>query len=104
MKKWTRDGAILRASQDYGLWAKDAAKATGSMFIDLNEIIAEQYDALGVGRVGVLFTDDPFHTNAAGAEINAAAVVSGLKGLPSNPLASYFAGKANAAAPFMGPH
>jgi hypothetical protein len=44
-----------------------------------------------------LFADARTHTNAAGAQFNAARVVDGLKALPGDPLGSYFADKRQAA-------
>lgn len=76
-----KDGKVLRASGDYGGWAKEVADATGARFVDLNDIIADQYDRLGADSVKGFFPGDHTHTNAAGARLNAAAVVSGLRGL-----------------------
>jgi len=49
--------------------------------VDLSRIVADEYQVLGEQRVAALFGKDHTHTNLAGAERNAAAVVSGLKGL-----------------------
>jgi lysophospholipase L1-like esterase len=64
-------------------------------FIDLNESVASQYDALGRDAVMQLFPlvtpDEHTHTNMAGAELNARAVVAGLKALGDAALSSYSA-------------
>ncbi|SDU27391.1 Lysophospholipase L1 [Verrucomicrobium sp. GAS474] len=91
-KLWGSEGKIGH-STDYGAWAQDAAKAAGGLFIDLNGIIADRYNAMGKEKVDTLFADEHTHTNAAGAEINAESVVMGLKGLADNPLASFFSDK-----------
>src|SRR5207249_1407690 len=39
-----KDGKVARASNDYGKWAGESAKAAGAFFIDLNEIIAKHYE------------------------------------------------------------
>jgi rhamnogalacturonan acetylesterase len=39
--------------------------------------------------VDKLFLGDHTHTSYAGAELNAACVVAGLRALPNNPLAKY---------------
>ena len=57
--------------------------------IDLNELIARRYDALGPEKVEPLFGDPHTHTSRAGAELNAEIVVAGLKSLTPNPLAQY---------------
>ena len=58
--------------------------------VDLNEIIARKYDALGAEKVEPLFGDEHTHTSRAGAELNADYVMEGLKGLRQNPLEAYF--------------
>lgn len=90
-RKIWKDGKIVRASADYGKWAADVAKAEGVAFIDLNEIIARRYDQLGPDKVEPLFGDPHTHTSRAGAELNAECVVAGLKALPKDPVAQYFA-------------
>ncbi|HEX8142414.1 MAG TPA: rhamnogalacturonan acetylesterase [Pyrinomonadaceae bacterium] len=91
-KTW-KDGKIVR-SQDYAVWAAEVARSERVAFIDLNEIIAAQYDSMGQERVDALFADPHTHTSLAGAELNAASVVAGLKALRKNPLAPYFSAKA----------
>lgn len=85
-----KDGKVLRASQDYGKWAKEAAEQGGALFIDLNKIIANQYDKLGEEKVKPLFgATDHTHTKLEGAKLNAASVVAGIKELKDCPLANY---------------
>lgn len=74
------DGKVARASDDYGKWARETASGAGAWFIDLNEIIAGKYEALGQEEVSTkLFLTDHTHTNEAGAIINATAVAEGIK-------------------------
>jgi rhamnogalacturonan acetylesterase len=80
---------VARASNDYGKWAAEAAKAQGVPFVDLNELVASRYEALGRERVNTFFPDEHTHTNAEGAAVNAAAVAEGLRRLPDAPLATY---------------
>jgi lysophospholipase L1-like esterase len=92
---WNKDGKTMGRSTDYGKWASEAAKAEGVAFVDLNDIIARRYEAIGMEKVQTLFgATDHTHTNPAGAEINAACVVSGVKGLKDSPLAAFLAPKA----------
>jgi lysophospholipase L1-like esterase len=93
-RKIWRDGKIARNSADYGKWAAEVAKSEKARFIDLNEIIARRYDELGPEKVDPLFADAHTHTSLAGAELNAACVIAGLKALKDNPLAAYFSAKA----------
>ena len=97
-KIWDEAGKIKRNKDDYAGWAEAVAKAEGVGFVDLNEMIAAKYDALGHDAVMKLFPqvtpDEHTHTNQAGAELNARWVIAGLKSLPQNPLAPYFSAKA----------
>jgi lysophospholipase L1-like esterase len=90
-RKIWRDGKIVR--DDYAKLAAEVAKAEGAAFVDLNEIIARKYEELGPEKVEPLFADWHTHTTMAGAELNAACVISGLKG---SLLSAYFSQKAAA--------
>lgn len=85
-----KDGKVNRAAKDYGRWAAEAAEAGGAFFIDLNEIVAKRYDEEGPEKVlAKYFTAaDHTHTTLAGAELNAASVVEGIKTL-NCPLGGY---------------
>jgi lysophospholipase L1-like esterase len=93
-RKIWKDGKISTNSEDYAKWAAEVAERARVGFIDLNAIIARKYNELGPERVAPLFSDPQTHTTKAGAELNAASVVAGLKELKKNPLAPYFSAKA----------
>jgi lysophospholipase L1-like esterase len=101
-RKIWKDGRIVRNKDNYAGWAEQVAKDGGVAFVDLNEIIARRYDALGPAKVDPLFGDPHTHTSAAGAELNAQCVIAGLKGLNDDPLAAYFSPKAQGIAPYAG--
>jgi len=63
--------------------AKELAVENDVVFIDLRNMIADQYELLGPIRVRQLFPRDHTHTGPDGAFINAAMVVSGLKAIGS---------------------
>ena len=84
-----REGMVLRADKDYGLWAKEVADAEGALFIDLNAITADKYDAWGPDKVKTFFPGDHTHTNQEGAAVNAASIVDGIKANARNPLNQY---------------
>jgi lysophospholipase L1-like esterase len=88
--RWA-DGKIVR--EDYAKWARQVAEASGAQFLDLNEIIARRYDALGPERVSALFADAGTHTTPEGAAFVASMVVSGLKSM-GTPLAGFLSPKA----------
>lgn len=80
---WKDDGkTVVRATDDFTKWASEAAKQGGADFIDLNGIIADHYEAQGQEKVKTqYFMADHTHTTPAGAKLNAACVVQGLKQL-----------------------
>src|SRR5581483_5756015 len=98
-RKIWKDGRIERNANDYAGWAAEVAKAANVPLVDLNEIIARRYDALGEAKVDPLFADPHTHTSRAGAELNAACVIAGLKGLANDPLPRFFSPKAATIAP-----
>ena len=100
-KAW-KDGKVVRNHDNYGGWVEAIASEEHVRFVDLNEIIAHRYDALGEAKVESLFADPHTHTSRAGAELNAACVVAGLKALTNDPLARAFSAKGQAIAPDTG--
>jgi len=84
-----RDGKVLRAGKDYGLWAKQIAESENVLFIDLNGITSDKYDAWGPEKVKTYFPGDHTHTNQEGARVNAASIVDGINANPKNPLNRY---------------
>jgi lysophospholipase L1-like esterase len=80
---------VKRAGNDYGKWAKEVAIREGAIFIDLNSITADKYDVLGPGKVKELFSGDHTHTNEAGATMNAASVIEGIRSIPGLGLNKY---------------
>ena len=74
-----REGKLIRADNDYGKWAKEAAEAEDVLFIDLNSITADKYDKLGSDEVKNFFSGDHTHTNKEGADVNAQSVVEGIR-------------------------
>jgi unsaturated rhamnogalacturonyl hydrolase len=100
-KTW-KDGKIVRGASSYGGWAREVAEKEHVGFIDLNEITARKYDALGEAGVEPLFGDPHTHTTLAGAEMNAESVVAGLKALKKDPVAKDFSGKGKAVKAYRG--
>jgi lysophospholipase L1-like esterase len=95
------NGKVVRSSGDnYGGWVEQAAQATGAIFVDHNEIIAEGLDALGPDKTMPLFFDKKLHASPAGAQFNAKMAISGLKAITGNPLGPYFSSEAGAVPAF----
>jgi lysophospholipase L1-like esterase len=84
-KTW-QDGKMSRQTDTYAGWAKEVAAQEGVAFIDLNDLVATRYEALGAEKVEVLFADLHTHTSKAGADLNAEILVGALKKLPGAPL------------------
>ena len=98
-KGW-KDGKVLRGEQDsFVKWTAGAAAATGAAFIDLNAMVAGEYEKLGPQAVEALFADKGTHTTPAGAELNARCVVAGLRALPGAPLDRCLSEKGRAVPP-----
>jgi lysophospholipase L1-like esterase len=93
-RKIWKDGKIQRNKDAHAGWAEQVAASEHVAFLDLNELIAQRYDALGEAGVNPLFADAHTHTTGAGAELNADVVTAALRALPENPLAPYL--RANA--------
>jgi len=84
------DGKVERMAGTYGGWAASIAKAQNAFFIDLNEIVAARYEAIGQATVGKdYFKGDHTHTSPIGARLNAESVVAGMKTLKTLPLNNY---------------
>jgi lysophospholipase L1-like esterase len=89
-KVW-KDGKIVRGERaTFVKWDQADAAATGALFIDANEIIAEGLERLGPEKVESFFGDARTHSTPAGAKYNAAAVVVGMKRLDPDPFAGDF--------------
>ena len=83
------NGKVKRADEDYGKWAKEVAASEGAAFIDLNKLVADQYDVLGPEKVGGFFYGDHTHTNREGAILNAEALMQGVRSLERVALRNY---------------
>ena len=63
------------------------ARAGGAFFVDLNEIIAKHYDAIGQEKVTKeFFVSEHTHTSLAGAKLNAQCVIEGIQGTQGLPI------------------
>jgi lysophospholipase L1-like esterase len=96
-----KDGKVERGSGRFSPWAAEIAKDQGVAFIDLTNIIADQYELLGADRVAAFFPKDHTHTSAEAANLNAALVVSGLKALDGCPLGGMLSPLGQAVTPCM---
>src|SRR5947207_2111497 len=47
--RWT--GGKINRDKTFAVWAADAAKQSGALFVDLNKIVCDKYDVLGEKKV-----------------------------------------------------
>ena len=66
---------------DYAKLAGELVREQGVRYFDLTNYVADQYQEVGPEKVKTLFGRDTTHTNRAGADINAQAVIAGIKAL-----------------------
>ncbi|MFT4115018.1 rhamnogalacturonan acetylesterase [Silvibacterium sp.] len=95
-KIWKDDHIVRSGVDSYGGWARTIANEEHAPVVDLNEIIARQYDAMGPAETELMFGDPHTHTSLIGAQLNAMSVVLGLKLLLPDPLAAYLSSSADA--------
>ena len=82
-----KDGKYNRS--EYGAWAKQVADETGAYFIDLQDLIALEYEKMDTTKVNSFFPADKTHTNKEGALLNAEQVVKGIRDLKKCTLKNY---------------
>jgi len=87
----------------YRLWAWQTAVNEKAAFVDLSRITSDRYQREGVDKVTTQFSPDKLHTTVAGAEANAADVVSGLQSLSGLKFASMLSARGEAIKPDVAP-
>lgn len=85
--EWPND-KVERRADTYGKWSKEADKEN-AFYIDLNEIVALKYEALGKEKVKPFFPKDHTHTGAEGAAFNALTIAESLKKIKDCGLKDY---------------
>jgi lysophospholipase L1-like esterase len=78
----TKDSvAVIRNSDSFGLWTKQAAAMEHVPYIDLNKLAANKLDKMGKDAIQKLYYGDHTHTSKSGAILNAQTVAEGLRSL-----------------------
>jgi lysophospholipase L1-like esterase len=89
-RKFWENGRIRRTHDGFADWAEQVARNEGVAFVNLTELASAKMDTMPPARVDSLFGDANLHSSARGAELNAHAVVEGLRALGgSDPLREY---------------
>jgi lysophospholipase L1-like esterase len=81
------DGKLSR-TDPHVAWARTVAEDEKVQFLDLNNLIADQYDVIGRDVTRALFESGP-HTNRQGAEFTAKVIADAIKSASDNPLANF---------------
>jgi lysophospholipase L1-like esterase len=98
-KDWA-DGKIVRKEREkWVMWTTNAAKATHAAYIDLNEIVALEFERLGPDKVAPLFGDARTHSTPAGALLKAQMVVAAIRSLKQPKLSKFLSPVGNALKP-----
>jgi lysophospholipase L1-like esterase len=84
-----REGKTVRADSTYGGWAQTVARSNGALFIPLNNLVADRYDAMGQEKVHAFFPVDHTHPDKAGSELTASIVVGAVRKLNKCKLKNY---------------
>lgn len=92
-KDWDNGKILRKESETFVKWTANAAQATGAAFINLNEMIALEFEKDGMEKVATFFGDARTHSTPAGALFNAQIVIAGLRGLSNPKLEKYLSDK-----------
>jgi lysophospholipase L1-like esterase len=84
-----KDGKVIRSTDSYAKWAKEVAQQEKAYFIDLNDLVALRYEAMGAESVKPFFPGDHTHTNMDGAKVNRDIVISELKRINPGKIKKY---------------
>jgi lysophospholipase L1-like esterase len=89
-----KDDRIERGTADgqFTDWTKTLGRKMGVPVLDLTNLCADHYEMLGRDAVNALFSDHN-QTNERGADVVAAAIVSGLKAFPRSPFVPLLSAK-----------
>jgi hypothetical protein len=98
-KDWGGGKIVRKESETFVKWTANAAQATGAAFVNLNEMVALEFEKMGPEKVEALFSDKRTHSTPAGALLNAQMVVAGLRALKSPSFKRYFSEKGRAVRP-----
>lgn len=86
--RWAGDTSVERFDKTFNAWCKEVAAQEDVVYIDLNQLAAAQYDAIGKQKAQADYFADSVHTLEAGARMYCRTLADALKSSGS-PLASY---------------
>jgi lysophospholipase L1-like esterase len=78
----TKDSiAVIRNTDGFGKWTKEAAQMENVPYLDANRLIADKLDRMGKNAIQLLYHGDHTHTSKAGAILNAQTIAEGIREL-----------------------
>ena len=83
------NGKVELRDESYNKWSRIAAENQKVPFIDLNVLVAQEYEKLGKEKVAPFFPKDHTHTGAAGADFNAWVVAKSIQKTKNYELRDY---------------
>jgi lysophospholipase L1-like esterase len=69
-----KEGKMIRSEATYTSWARQVAQEEGAFFIDLHNVLADEYEKLGKAKADTFFPVEHTHTGKEGALFNASIV------------------------------
>jgi len=73
--------AVIRNTNGFGKWTREAAAMEKVPYLDANKLIADKLDKLGKDTIQTLYHGDHTHTSRAGAILNAQTIAEGIREL-----------------------
>jgi rhamnogalacturonan acetylesterase len=98
-KDWDNGKIVRKERERWVPWTANAAKSTKAAYIDLNELVALEFERFGPEKVEPLFADKRTHSTQAGAILNAEMVIAALKALKNPQLKKFLAKSSDAIRP-----
>ncbi|MDD4970387.1 MAG: rhamnogalacturonan acetylesterase [Paludibacter sp.] len=77
----TDSTTVIRNTESYGKWTKEAAEMENVPYIDLNSMVVNKYEKMGKDSIQLMYHGDHTHTSKAGALLNGKTVAEGIKNL-----------------------
>lgn len=84
---WNED-KMIRSSETYTKWSREVAEQEGVAFMDMNDLVARKFEAIGKEAAAGYFKDR-VHTTFDGALLNAKAAAEGIMQLEGCDLKDY---------------
>ncbi|MBP3356671.1 MAG: glycoside hydrolase family 88 protein [Rikenellaceae bacterium] len=86
--RWQGEKSIARCTDTYAKWSKEVAEQEGVLYIDLNDLSAQECEKMGKSAAQKEIFVDSVHTTEKGARMNCEALIKGLKAAGA-PLVEY---------------